>query len=296
MRGAIVHQLHEEGYAIVRGFLPPDALRPIRAAVDAVQAEGMKHHATYRHKNLCFEILNDPLARRRVLLQAYWFSWVNEVLEAQRRDMRYLEVLEPCLGRDIKQISNQIHWKPPGAKFTGYRFHQDLRFRERKDLFSDLADGYLTTGLAIDRHDDENGALQVFPGSHKLGYLGLSDEGGAIMKGQTPTSELEAAGLDPADAVTCRLDPGDLLVWTLYTVHGSAPNRSQRDRPFLLNSYLRADTSLDRGEWAFRDGRPVPLGPEPRICRYEDLYDRPEPFYIEDNWAESEGDTTNINL
>ena len=286
MRKKHVEQLHEEGFAIVRGFLDAKALAPIQKAVDEIYAEGLKHHATYRHKNLCFEILNDPAARRRVVLQAYWFAWINPVLEAQRRDLRYLEVLEPLLGRDIKQISNQIHWKPPGAKYTGYRFHQDLRFRDKQEMFSDLTGSYLTTGLAIERQDEENGALQVFPGSHKRGYLGLSDEGAAIMKGKTQASELKAAGLDPADAITCNLDPGDLLIWTLYTVHGSAPNRSDRDRRFLINSYVRGSTSPERGEWVFRDGVSTPLGPEPEICRYEDLHERPDPFYIEEDWTQ----------
>jgi hypothetical protein len=27
-----------------------------------------------------------------------------------------LEVLEPLIGRNIKQVTQQIHWKPPGAR------------------------------------------------------------------------------------------------------------------------------------------------------------------------------------
>ncbi len=185
MTPAHIQQLDDQGYAIIRGFLPPDEVAEIGAAVDAVYAEGLKHHTTYRDKNLCFEVLNDPAAMRRVVIQAYWFSWINPLLEAQRRDPRYLAMLGPRLGRNIKQISNQIHWKPPGAKYTSYRFHQDLRFREKPELFANLTSGYLTTGLAIDRIDADNGALQIFPGSHKLGYLGLSDEGETIMKGST---------------------------------------------------------------------------------------------------------------
>ena len=38
------------------------------------------------------------------------------------------------------------------------------------------------TALAIDPQRAENGALQFFPASHKMGYLGLSD-GGTIMNG-----------------------------------------------------------------------------------------------------------------
>ncbi len=85
--------------------------------------------------------------------------------------------------------------------------------------------------------------------------------------------------------MVCVLEPGDLVIWTLLTVHGSARNRSGRDRRFILNSYTRAEDSPHRGEWAFRDGRSVPLGAEPQICRFEDLHDHPEPFYNDEDWT-----------
>ena len=178
-----------------------------------------------------FEILNDPGARRRVLLQAHWFAWINPALEALRRHPRYLEIMEPLLGRDIKQVTNQLHWKPPSAKFTGYRFHQDLRFRERPEVYSNLDRTYLNTGLAIDPHGPENGGLAVYDGSHKRGYLGLADDS-PIMKGETQEAELLRAGLTPADRVDLRLDPGDLVIWTLLTVHGSL-RQPLRPRPLL---------------------------------------------------------------
>jgi ectoine hydroxylase-related dioxygenase (phytanoyl-CoA dioxygenase family) len=279
-----VEHLREHGYAIIPGFLTAAEIAAVKRATDAVMAEGLKHRASYRDRNLMFELLNDPGAKRRVLLQAHWFAWINPALEALRRHPRCLEIMEPLLGRDIKQVTNQLHWKPPNAKYTGYRFHQDLRFRERPELYSNLDRTYLNTGLAIDPHGPENGGLAVYDGSHKRGYLGLADDG-PIMKGETQEAELRRAGLDPADRVDLRLAPGDLVIWTLLTVHGSLPNRSGRDRCFMINSYVRAADSPTRGEWVFRDGRSTPLGPEPEICKYEQLRERPGPFYIEDDWT-----------
>jgi hypothetical protein len=252
--------------------------------VDKLYAEGLKHHATYRDKNLLFEVLNDPKAKRRVVLQAHWTAWISPVMEQMRRSNHYYSVLEPFLGPDIKQITHQVHWKPPGAKYTSYRFHQDARFREGSIKSFDYLHSSVTTGLAIDRQTVENGALRIIPKSHRLGYLGLSDDG-PIMVGQTQDEELRRAGLDPKAMITCEMGPGDLLLWTLYTVHGSAPNVSDYDRRFMINSYVRAADS-DRGEWAFRGGVSTPLGAEPEICKYEQLRERPGPFYIESDWTE----------
>jgi ectoine hydroxylase-related dioxygenase (phytanoyl-CoA dioxygenase family) len=280
----LVAELGNQGYAVVRGFLSPPETAEISVEVHRMYQEGLKHHATYRDKNLLFEVLDDPKANRRVVLQAHWTAWLSPLLERMRRSEKYFTVLEPFLGADIKQISHQVHWKPPGAKYTSYRFHQDARFRQGNVKDFSYLQSTVTTGLAIDPQTVENGALRIMPGSHRLGYLGLSDDG-PIMVGQTQDEELRRAGLDPSNIVTCEMEPGDLLLWTLFTVHGSAPNVSDYDRRFMINSYVRAGDS-ERGEWAFRDGLSTPLGDEPQICKYEQLRERPGPFYVESDWTE----------
>lgn len=276
----------EHGYAIVRGVFSPAEMREVQAESRRIYAEGLKHHATWRHQNLLYEILPESFAGQRHVLQAHWISWISPLFERIRRDPRVLAVMEPLLGPDIRQVAQQIHWKPPGAnRRSGYRFHQDLRFRERRDVYQDLMSSYINTGLAIDPATTDNGCLQVFPDSHRLGYLGLSDDG-PIMKGTTQAAELQSKGLDPARVVNLELDPGDLALWGLLTVHGSNANHSQQDRAFAIQSYVRAATS-QRGEWAFRGGESVPLGPQPEICKYEQLREKPGPFYDESRWFES---------
>jgi ectoine hydroxylase-related dioxygenase (phytanoyl-CoA dioxygenase family) len=279
----VAERLRSEGYAIIRGFLSPSETEQLSRETDQIYQEGLKHHATYRDKNLLFEVLDDPKAKRRVVLQVHWMAWISRYFEQLRRDPRYFEMLAPFLGPDIKQISHQIHWKPPGAKYTFYRYHQDARFRN-KDATRNMLAGNVTTGLAIDRQTAANGALRVIPKSHLRGYLGLSEDG-TIMTGHTPDEDLLRVGLDPESAVTCEMEPGDLLLWTLYTVHGSAANVSPHERRFMINSYVRAGDS-DRGEWAFRGGVSTPLGAEPEICKYEQLREKPGPFYIEPTWTE----------
>ena len=280
-----VRHLEEHGYAVVRGFLEAGEVSEIRSAVQQVYELAMTHPCTFRHRNLAFEILNDSGAGQKVVMQSYWHSWVNAELEAARRHPRYFDVLEPLLGRNIKQIANQIHWKHPRGKYTFYRYHQDIRFRPRSDLFDDIERNSITTGLAIDHQDDSNGTLRVFPGSHKLGRLPLAEGASTIMNNMTQDQELKAAGLDSQDALAVILEPGDLVLWTLSTVHGSGPNTSSRNRPFLLNSYVRAESSPSRGEWAFRDGVSTPLGDTPELCKLENLADFDEPTYDNTDWT-----------
>jgi ectoine hydroxylase-related dioxygenase (phytanoyl-CoA dioxygenase family) len=282
MSHAYIDQYWEQGYAVLRGLLPRAAVGDLQAETRRIYEEGLKHPTTYRDRNLLFEILPESFRGRRYVLQAHWIAWISPYFEQLRRSEPYRRALIPLLGADIKQVAQQIHWKPPGAERTGFRFHQDLRFRERRDAFRDLMTSYITTGLAIDPATRENGCLRIIPGSHRLGYLGLSDDG-PLMKGVTEEPALRAAGLDPEAMVDIELEPGDLVMWSLLTVHGSDINRSQKDRAFLLSSYVKAANS-DRGEWTVRGGESVTLGPQPQLCKYEQLHTKPGPFYSDDKW------------
>jgi Phytanoyl-CoA dioxygenase (PhyH) len=119
--------------------------------------------------------------------------------------------------------------------------------------------------------------MLVVPGSHRLSELVIPGPE-RILDGSPETAALEAAGLDHATAV--ELEPGDVALWSTFPVHGSGPNATSGDRRFCLNGYVRT-ADCDGGEWAFRDGESVALV-APTLVHYEDLFERPDPHYIED--------------
>lgn len=280
----IANQVRENGYAIIRHFIDPAAVVELQEQTNWLYQEGLKHHVSFRHGNLSFEILPEKYFDKRYVIQAYWFAWISKYFEEFRRRPEFLDLLGPLLGGNIKQVAQQIHWKPPGAKLTGYRFHQDLRFRESRDAYRDIVNDTLTVGIAIDPATSENGCLRIVPGSHMNGYLGLSDNGdGIIMKGLTHDDELRAVNLDPKTIIEVELEPGDAVIWGLLTVHGSLPNSSLHDRAFALSSYVRGETS-QRGEWVFRNGVSTPLGATPQLCKYEKLHENLEPQYVDTEW------------
>jgi ectoine hydroxylase-related dioxygenase (phytanoyl-CoA dioxygenase family) len=268
----------EHGYAVVPGVFAAAEVGELAAAFDRVYAQGLAHGASFRHQNLLYRLAQDDNLGQVVRL-VQWPAYQDETLARFRCDPRIFEILEPLLGRDIKQIINQLHWKPPGAARVEFGYHQDIRFRRPRQAYRRPLESYVQTGIAIDPHGSENGAMTVFPGSHRLGELVLGHNGRVM---DTPLSDADilGAGLDPERKVTLELEPGDLAFWNLFTVHGSGPNGSAGDRRFYLNGYVRA-ADCDRGEWAFRDGASCALG-EPRLVHYEALYERPEPHYLED--------------
>ena len=281
---AAIEHYKSDGYAIIRGFFDAEVAAELKRKSDQLYQVGIQHPVTYRHGNLSYEILPEKHFGKRYLIQAYWFAWADQYFDDLRSRPEYLELLGPQLGGNIKQVTQQIHWKPPGARISGYRFHQDLMFREAKHAYEDVVRDTVTIGVAIDRATKDNGCLRVVPGSHRLGYLGLSDNGtGSIMKGLTLEDELVGVGIDPATIVDVELEPGDAVMWGLLTVHGSLPNESSMDRAFALSSYVRGETS-QRGEWAFKDGVPQRLGATPQLCKNERLFENLDPYYDATEW------------
>lgn len=266
-----------EGYAVVRGVFSTAEVTELAQAFDRQRAIALQHPRSWRHGNLCYRIADDP-AIGRVATIAQWVSYADPVLARYRTDPRLLKIVEPLIGRDLKQIINQCHWKPPGAVAVDYKFHQDVRFRRPRAAFRNLETAYIQTGIAVDAHRRANGAMRVLPKSHFMGEIPAMGEGTVLGKGRGEEA-LHALGLNSFALVDLELEPGDVAFWHPFAVHGSGPNGAEVDRRFYLNSYVRA-ADCDRGEWAFRAGQPVALG-EPRLVHYEELYTRPEPHYLD---------------
>lgn len=271
-----VAQFRRDGYALLRGFFAPAEVAEIGGAIDQIHAEGVAHGRSFRHGNLFYNVAPRESAAPLVRM-VQWPSYHQPVLNRVRLDPRFAAMLAPLIGSDVKQIINQLHWKAPGG-MGDFAWHQDSRFRKPDACYRNLGTAYVQTGLAIDPHNPQSGGMRFIPRSHLAGDLDL-DTDSEVLGNAMADDVLERVGLSAADAIDLDLAPGDLALWNPYLVHGSGINRSNHQRRLYINGYVRA-ADCDRGEWAFRDGKPVPLGPEPALVHYEALRERGEPHYV----------------
>lgn len=282
---ALIADYTRDGYAIVRGLFTTDEVAEIAAAVDQVHREGVAHGRSFRHGNLFYNV--SPAATGAgvgdmpVVRMVQWMSYHQSVLNAVRTDPRIASVLKPLIGGDLKQIINQLHWKATAtdsAPSGDFAWHQDSQFRKPDHAYRRLGEAYVQTGLAIDPHTPESGAMRFVRGSHRHGALDL-DTGQEVLGRAMADDALTDAGLELSDIVDLVLEPGDFAMWSPYLVHGSGTNTSDHQRRLYINGYVRAE-DCDRGEWAFRAGQPVPFGAEQAIVHYEELRERPDPHYV----------------
>ena len=272
-------QYWRDGYAIVRGFFDPLEIAEISGALDQLYAEGAAHGRCFRHGNLFYNVARDSDGGEPLVRMVQWPSYHQPVLNSVRLDVRFAELLEPLIGYNLKQIINQVHWKAPGS-LGDFAWHQDSRFRKPASAYRNLATSYVQTGLAIDPHTTESGCMKFIPRSHLRGDLDM-DSSKLVLGTAMSDDVLEQVGLSADDAIELLLEPGDLALWSPYLVHGSGTNRSDHKRRLYINGYVRAD-DCDRGEWAFREGEPVPFGPRPALVHYEELHEVPGPHYVDD--------------
>lgn len=106
------------------------------------------------------------------------------------------KLLEPLLGRDIKEIMNQIHWKQTGAG-SDFAWHQDSRFREPRSAFA-LAT--CTRDLRYTHHR-RSGCMRFVPRSHDLGDLSLDCSSGVFGRSMSDPA-LEAVGMSADEVMT----------------------------------------------------------------------------------------------
>jgi len=272
-RGAIAAYFREHGYAVIRAVFSAAEVSGLKSATDRAKQRGLAIGTSFRHGNLGYWIRDDARIGTNVI-GMQWPSYEEPILELHRRDPRMLSILEPLIGRNIRQIVNQLHWKTPGSTFA-VSFHRDRINRRPAEAFRDLAGSYVQTATVIDPMTADNGALLVVPGSHLREPRSQHPGKGNFVAGDVSRSYLSAEGFCEADLLPIHAEPGDVALWHVDTIHGSEMNRSpNQDRCIYINGYVDARNCM-RGHWAFIEGQGIPLPPidVPVLVHREDIFD-----------------------
>jgi ectoine hydroxylase-related dioxygenase (phytanoyl-CoA dioxygenase family) len=276
---AITHAFHQYGYAVIKNVFTADEVAALKTAADRAKRRGLKVGRSFRHGNQGYWIKDDPQIGTNVIA-TQWPSYDEATLEFHRRDPRMLILVEPFIGRNVRQIVNQLHWKTPGSNFA-VSFHRDRINRKPPEAFRSLATSYVQTATVIDPMTADNGALLVVPGSHRREPRSQHPGRGNFVAGDVSRAYLSKEGFCDADLLAIHAEPGDVAIWHVDTIHGSEMNLSDHDRCLYINGYVDARNCM-RGHWAFIEGHGVPLPPAdvPVLIHRDDIFDHNEVEFI----------------
>ncbi len=215
----------ETGYLVVPDRVPDATLQAIRDEIARFEdeARGM----TASNDRLDLEDSHTPDAPRVRRIKRP--DLISPVVEELLRSDVILAPARDLLGPDIRLQTTKLNMKKAGYG-AAIEWHQDFAF------YPHTNDDVLAIGVVIDDIAEENGPLMVFPGSHK-GPIHDHHANGVFVGAM----DLERDGYDLRDAVQLSAKAGALTIHHGRIVHGSALNRSDRDRRLLFLEMMAAD-------------------------------------------------------
>lgn len=216
---------HENGYLTIEGFLRRERLDLLRKATDRIVAEAKGLEASNRVYDLePTSTPERPVVRRLfnpVELDPYFWDLC--------RDTRTLDVVEGLIGRNLQFHHSKLNMKT-AEEGSEVCWHQDFPF------FPHTNTDLVACMFWLDDATEENGCMQVVPGTHRLGPLDHTYCEGFV---GMVSEDLKRVDLSRARLLPMRA--GDLSVHHCLTLHSSAPNRSRRPRRALIFEYRAAD-------------------------------------------------------
>lgn len=157
-----------------------------------------------------------------------WCGGAEPVLARLGRERSIVTAAAQLLGASaVDQLINQAHIKNPGDGVR-FHFHQDSYHRRYgTELFTDVngKGSFVQALTAIDPMTAGNGGLSVVPGSHRAGHIPTLD------------GHLPEGSFDRDAAIPVELAPGDTLLLSPFTIHGSGPNLGRTPRRLFINGF-----------------------------------------------------------
>jgi phytanoyl-CoA hydroxylase len=248
----------EQGYLHIPGMFTPAETAELSEHLDwLIESWAMKDQGwtgPWRKKYMDAETEKKSKLIALHDLQYYSDAWAravtNRKLAATMADL----LGDGDGGGPVELHHSTLHVKPPE---TGHPFpmHQDWAFYKHND------GRYVDVLVHLDDTRHENGEIRFIAGSHKAGALEhiVKDEEG---KGCTPHLPVEKYRLE--DTVPVPAKKGDIVVFNIFTIHGSHVNVTDQMRRLVRIGYKHPENVQTEGQskgrpswmvWGRRDRR-----------------------------------------
>jgi len=211
---------HQHGFLRLQGVFTSEEIEELSNDLDYVienfATRGKGWSGPWRQQIMTAEEEAQSVLVALHEVEMYAASWMRAILKP-----RLVESLADILGEDVEFHHATLHAKGPdyGAPFP---MHQDHPFYPHED------GRYIDAILHVDGADEEGGCLKFLDGSHRLGPLVHNMEGAPHLDQQVYRLE---------DAVSCPAEPGDVVFFSIHTIHGSSLNRRPRWRRVMRLGY-----------------------------------------------------------
>ena len=214
-----------DGYVLIEDAVPAGVLKNLQSVtVDLI--EQSKEVTTH---NEIYDLDKSHSKNNPRLNRIKTPHLVHQVYQDYLRSDALLDLIQPLLGPHIRMNNSKLNTKAAQGG-APVEWHQDWAF------YPHTNDDLLAVGVMLSDIGEDDGPLQMIPGSHKEPVLSHFNNGvfcGAI------NPDNSAARLNDAVSITGKA--GSLSLHHVRTTHGSAPNLGANPRLLLLYELASAD-------------------------------------------------------
>lgn len=234
---------HQHGYLHIAGVFTPTEVEEISDEMDrlvqdwALTNEGWT--GPWRQAYM------DPATEKKAKLTSmhdlhfYSAAWCRAVTHPS-----LVEAVSDLLGPNVELHHSTMHIKPPESGHP-FPMHQDNPFYEHEN------GKYLDVLVHLDDTRHENGEIRFLDGSHRLGALPHITQ---TPDGQPCTPHLPVEQYRLEETVPIPAKRGDLVVFNIFTVHGSYLNTTREPRRLVRIGYRDPENRQLAGQSLNRPG------------------------------------------
>ena len=220
-----VEQYRRDGFIGVNGVFSPEEVEELRRVTEdyVQQSASLTDHNEMFDLDFAAGHSSETPKLRRIKNP----HTLHPVYEAASRKPGLLDIIEQLIGSNIKLHHTKLNMKAPGGG-AQVEWHTDWGF------YPATNDDILEIGLTFDDMEIENGCLMCIPGSHNGPAWDHHEDGYFV-------GAVQESDFNMNEAVPIRLKAGGVSIHHVRTLHGSAPNVSDRPRRLLLMGYQAPD-------------------------------------------------------
>ena len=220
-----VENYKQQGYVVPKWKYPAKSIEMMQRLVQELIEANPDH---YQEQLVCPHL---PQGATKPMVSERHQDFLNLAMEEGVR-----KILGQILGPDVLLWGSQLFCKPAAVGME-IPWHQDGAYWPIRPLAN------ISAWIAIDRVRRENACLKVIPGSH---LSGLKPHQIDSRKNLALDRTVNPEHLNKEEAVDIELDPGDLVFFDVYLMHGSNANTSGERRAGLVYRYMPSTSLFDR--------------------------------------------------
>ena len=238
----------QQGYLLVENAVSAELLSALQSQFQTWVEESRDHAEAYGETidgRARFDLEPGHSTEKPALRRVNSPVEVSDAYYQAMANSRVPDLIAELIGPNIKYHHSKINSKLPGGQ-TEVKWHQDFPFTPHSN------DDLITALLLVDEVTEENGPLQVVPGSHKGEIYDLWHNGlftGAV------SDEVRDYCLQNAEI--CTGTAGSVCLMHTRLLHGSTANLSGKPRTLFITVYSAEDA--------------LPCSPNPVPSQYQGL-------------------------